>query len=155
MFTHVALDFGGGTPVHLSTGAAALAFAYMVGKREDTLEKPPHNMTHVVLGTSFIWLGWLVANAGSGISPNPRAVTVFVTTNLSASMGKAFCDKIDERNNNAVPGIYACNILKGGITWGILDYFRHGRKWSPLGFCAGAICGLVAITPASGQGNKI
>ncbi|OXA51726.1 ammonium transporter 1 isoform X2 [Folsomia candida] len=119
-----ALDFGGGTPVHLSTGAAALAFAYMVGNRKDPTEKPPHNMTNVVLGTSFIWFGWLVANAGSGISPNLRAVTVFVTTNISASMG--------------------------GITWGILDYIRHGRKWSALGFCTGSICGLVAITPASG-----
>ncbi|XP_035714165.1 ammonium transporter 1-like isoform X1 [Folsomia candida] len=119
-----ALDFGGGTPVHLSTGAAALAFAVMVGKRIDTSEKPPHNMTNVFLGTSFIWLGWLVANAGSGLSPNLRAVTVFVTTNISASMG--------------------------GITWGIMDYIRHGRKWSALGFCTGSICGLVAITPASG-----
>lgn len=75
--------------VHLSTGAAALAFAYMVGNRKDPTEKPPHNMTNVVLGTSFIWFGWLVANAGSGISPNLRAVTVFVTTNISASMGEA------------------------------------------------------------------
>jgi Amt family ammonium transporter len=119
-----ALDFGGGTPVHLSTGAGALAFAYMVGKRLDTSEKPPHNMTHVVLGTSFIWLGWLVANAGSGISPNSRAVTVFITTNLSAAVG--------------------------GVTWGVCDYFRHGRKWSALGFCSGVICGLVSVTPASG-----
>jgi Amt family ammonium transporter len=110
--------------VHLSTGSAALAFAYMVGKRKDTSERPPHNMTHVVLGTSFIWLGWLVANAGSGISPNLRAVTVFVTTNTSAAVG--------------------------GIVWGILDYIRHGQKWSAVGFCSGAICGLVAITPASG-----
>jgi len=111
-------------PHIVSSGAAALAFAYMLGKRKDTREKPPHNMTHVVLGTSFIWLGWLVANAGSGISPNLRAVTVFVTTNTSAAAG--------------------------GIVWGILDYLRHGKKWSALGFCAGAICGLVAITPASG-----
>jgi Amt family ammonium transporter len=83
-----ALDFGGGTPVHLSTGAAALAFAYFVGKREDTAERPPHNMTHVVLGTGFIWFGWLVANAGSGLKPHPRAVVVFITTNMSASVGK-------------------------------------------------------------------
>ncbi|CAL8143080.1 unnamed protein product [Orchesella dallaii] len=118
------LDFGGGTPVHLSSGAAALAFSYMVGKREDTSEKPPQNMSNVYLGTSFIWCGWLVANAGSGLYPHIRAVNVFVTTNLAASMG--------------------------GITWGIIDYIRHGQKWSPLGFCAGVICGLVCITPASG-----
>ncbi|ODM94307.1 Ammonium transporter 1 [Orchesella cincta] len=119
-----ALDFGGGTPVHISTGAAALAFAYMVGKREDTTERPPHNMTHVYIGTSFIWCGWLIANAGSGLYPNLRAVTVMITTNLAASAG--------------------------AITWSLIDYFRHDRKWSALGFCAGAICGLVSITPASG-----
>lgn len=87
-------------------------------------ERPPQNMNNVYLGTCFIWCGWLVANAGSGLYPHIRAVAVFVTTNLGASTG--------------------------GITWGIIDYIRHGRKWSALGFCAGAISGLVCITPASG-----
>ena len=117
------LDFGGGTPVHISTGAAALAYALVLGKRKDPKDKPPHNMTHVVLGTSFIWFGWLVANAGSGLKPNLRATVVFVTTNLSASVG--------------------------GIVWALMDY-RHERKFSAFGFCCGAICGLVAVTPASG-----
>jgi len=69
--------------------------------------------------------GWLVANAGSGLQPNYRAVVVFVTTNMSASVG--------------------------GITWAFLDYVRHKpRRFSALGFCCGAVCGLVAVTPASG-----
>jgi len=101
----------------------ALAFALYVGKRVDSTEKPPHNMSHVVLGTSFIWFGWLVANAGCGLKPNMRAVNTFISTNLSAAIG--------------------------GITWCTIDYFRQG-KWSALGFCTGLVCGLVAITPASG-----
>lgn len=125
MLSLLALDFGGGTPVHVSSGASALAFAIMAGKRENNEELSPQNMNNIYLGTSFIWCGWLVANAGSGLYPHLRAVAVFVTTNLAASMG--------------------------GITWGIIDYIRHGRKWSALGFCAGAICGLVCITPASGK----
>jgi Amt family ammonium transporter len=100
------LDFGGGTPIHTATGATGLAFACMVGKRKDRKEKPPHNMSHVLIGTSFIWMGWLMANAGSGFSPNLRTVSTFATTNLSASVG--------------------------GITWAFIDFLRH-KKWSPLG----------------------
>jgi Amt family ammonium transporter len=118
-----ALDYGGGTPVHISTGVAALAYAMVLGKRENAKEKPPHNMGHVILGTSFIWLGWLIANAGSGLKPNLRAVVVFITTNLAASVG--------------------------GITWAAIDYQKE-KKLSVFGFCCGAICGLVAVTPASG-----
>lgn len=115
--------------MHISTGAAALAFAYVVGKREDTTERPPHNMVHVYIGTCFIWCGWLIANAGSGLYPNLRAVTVMITTNLAASVG--------------------------GITWSVIDYFRNDKKWSALGFCCGAISGLVSITPASGLSTSI
>ncbi|CAG7727473.1 unnamed protein product [Allacma fusca] len=118
-----ALDYGGGTPVHISTGTAALAYALVMGKRQNPKDKPPHSMAHVILGTSFIWLGWLIANAGSGLKPNLRAVVVFITTNLAASVG--------------------------GVTWAALDY-RKDKKLSAFGFCCGAICGLVAITPASG-----
>ncbi|CAG7727475.1 unnamed protein product [Allacma fusca] len=118
-----ALDFGGGTPVHISTGFAALAYALVLGKRDNPKDKPPHNMTHVILGTSFIWFGWLVANAGSGLKPNLRAVVVFITTNMAASIG--------------------------GVTWAAMDY-RKEKKFSAFGFCCGAVCGLVAITPASG-----
>lgn len=83
--------------MHISTGAAALSYALLVGKRQDTSEKPPHNMAHVILGTSFIWFGWyvisrkaqierllflilsrLIANAGSGLAPSLRAVTVIL-----------------------------------------------------------------------------
>lgn len=115
--------------MHISTGAAALAFAYVVGKREDTTDRVPHNMVHVYIGTCFIWCGWLIANAGSGLYPNLRAVTVMITTNLAASVG--------------------------GITWSVIDYFRNDKKWSALGFCCGAISGLVSITPASGMSTSI
>lgn len=121
------LDFAGGTPVHISSGAAALAFSVMLGKRRGhgthELNYRPHNVTHIVLGTVFLWVGWFGFNGGSALGANMRAVMACVVTNLAASVG--------------------------GVTWCILDY-RLERKWSTVGFCSGAIAGLVAITPASG-----
>jgi Amt family ammonium transporter len=122
------LDFAGGTPVHISSGAAALAYSIMLGKRSgysDTHGLPyrPHNVTHVVLGTVFLWVGWFGFNGGSALSGNLRAAMACVVTNLAASVA--------------------------GVTWVLLDY-RLEKKWSTVGFCSGAISGLVAITPASG-----
>jgi ammonium transporter, Amt family len=122
------LDFAGGTPVHISSGAAALAYSIMLGKRSgysDTHGLPyrPHNVTHVVIGTVFLWVGWFGFNGGSALSANLRAAMACVVTNLAASVG--------------------------GVTWVLLDY-RLDRKWSTVGFCSGCIAGLVAITPASG-----
>jgi ammonium transporter, Amt family len=122
------LDFAGGTPVHISSGAAALAYSIMLGKRQgyhDTygLSYRPHNATHVVIGTVFLWVGWLGFNGGSALGSNLRAIMACVVTNLAASVG--------------------------GITWVLVDY-RLQQKWSTVGFCSGAIAGLVAITPASG-----
>ena len=121
------LDFAGGTPVHISSGAAALAYSLMLGKRRGhgthELNYRPHNVTHIVIGTVFLWVGWFGFNAGSALSANMRAVMAAVVTNLAASVG--------------------------GITWCFVDYRLEG-KFSTVGFCSGVVTGLVAITPASG-----
>ncbi|KAH8652042.1 ammonium transporter AmtB-like domain-containing protein [Xylariales sp. PMI_506] len=122
------LDFAGGTPVHISSGAAALAYSLMLGKRTGYsnsagLPYRPHNVTHVILGTVFLWVGWFGFNGGSALAANLRAVMACIVTHLAASVG--------------------------GITWCLMDY-RLERKWSAVGFCSGAVAGLVAITPGSG-----
>jgi Amt family ammonium transporter len=118
------LDFAGGTPVHISSGAAALAYAMILGKRSgDQSDFRPHSMSNVVIGTCFLWFGWFGFNGGSALAANMRATMACVVTNLAASVG--------------------------GLTWVLLDY-RHDRKLSVLGFCSGAVAGLVAITPGSG-----
>jgi Amt family ammonium transporter len=121
------LDFAGGTPVHISSGAAALAYSIMLGKRRGhgthELNYRPHNVTHVVIGTCFLWFGWFGFNGGSAVGSNLRATMACVVTNLAASVG--------------------------AFTWVLVDY-RLERKWSAVGWCSGAIAGLVAITPASG-----
>lgn len=122
------LDFAGGTPVHISSGAAALAYSLMLGKRNgynkvNGLPYRPHNVTHVVLGTVFLWVGWFGFNGGSALAANLRAVMACIVTHIAACVG--------------------------GLTWVLLDY-RLERKWSTVGFCSGAIAGLVAITPAAG-----
>ncbi|KAG5645694.1 hypothetical protein DXG03_005532 [Asterophora parasitica] len=121
------LDFAGGTPVHISSGTAALAISIFLGKRRGygspALAYKPQNTTYVVLGTVFLWFGWFGFNGGSALSANLRATQACIVTNLAASVG--------------------------GLTWMLLDY-RLEKKWSTVGFCSGAISGLVAITPASG-----
>ena len=121
------LDFAGGTPVHISSGTAALAISIYLGKRRgygtDRLAYKPHNTTYVVLGTIFLWFGWFGFNGGSALAANLRATQACIVTNLAASVG--------------------------GLTWMLWDY-RLERKWSAVGFCSGAIAGLVAITPGSG-----
>ncbi|PBL02719.1 ammonium transporter [Armillaria gallica] len=121
------LDFAGGTPVHISSGTAALAISVYLGKRRgygtEALAYKPHNTTYVVLGTIFLWVGWFGFNGGSALAANMRAAQACIVTNLAASVG--------------------------GLTWMLWDY-RIERKWSAVGFCSGAIAGLVAITPGSG-----
>ncbi|TIA19469.1 ammonium transporter-like protein [Aureobasidium pullulans] len=121
------LDFAGGTPVHIASGTAALAYSFVLGHRKGhgthELNFRPHNVTHIVVGTVFLWFGWVGFNAGSALAANMRAVMATVVTNLAASVG--------------------------GITWCLLDY-RLERKWSTVGFCSGVVAGLVAITPGSG-----
>ncbi|KAG9004700.1 hypothetical protein FRB95_005973 [Tulasnella sp. JGI-2019a] len=121
------LDFAGGTPVHISSGTAALAISLYLGKRRgygtERLAYKPHNTSYVVLGTVLLWFGWFGFNGGSALSANLRGVQACIVTNLAASVG--------------------------GLTWMLWDY-RLERKWSVVGFCSGAISGLVAITPGSG-----
>ncbi|KAH8112512.1 ammonium transporter [Phellopilus nigrolimitatus] len=121
------LDFAGGTPVHISSGTAALAISVYLGRRRgygtERLAYKPHNTSYVVLGTVFLWFGWFGFNGGSALSANLRAVQACIVTNLAASVG--------------------------GLTWMFWDW-RLERKWSAVGFCSGAIAGLVAITPGSG-----
>ncbi|CAJ0747531.1 21736_t:CDS:2, partial [Entrophospora sp. SA101] len=85
------LDFAGGTPVHISSGAAALAYAIVVGKRHghgtDTDEFKPHNIANIVLGTALLWFGWFGFNGGSALAANGRAAMACAVTNLSASVG--------------------------------------------------------------------
>ncbi|KAM3415293.1 Ammonium transporter [Cercospora zeina] len=121
------LDFAGGTPVHISSGSAALAYSYILGKRTGhgthALNYRPHNITFIVIGTVFLWVGWFGFNAGSALSANLRATMAALVTNLSACVG--------------------------GVTWCLVDY-RLERKWSVVGFCSGVVSGLVCITPGSG-----
>jgi len=121
------LDFAGGTPVHISSGIAGLAISIYLGKRRgygtERLAYKPHNTTYVVLGTILLWFGWFGFNGGSALSANLRAIQACIVTNLAASVG--------------------------GMTWMFWDY-RLEKKWSAVGFCSGAVAGLVAITPASG-----
>jgi Amt family ammonium transporter len=110
------LDYAGGTPVHISSGSAALAIALYLGKRRgygtERLAYKPHNTFFVVLGTVFLWMGWFGFNGGSGLSSNLRGVMALVVTQMSASTG--------------------------GIVWMLMDW-RLERKFSAVGFCSGAI----------------
>ena len=121
------LDFAGGTPVHIASGSAALAYSLMLGKRRGhgtfELNFRPHNITVIVLGTLFLWVGWTGFNAGSALAANMRAVMAAVVTNIAAATG--------------------------GIAWCAMDYRLEG-KFSAVGLCSGIVAGLVAITPGSG-----
>eukprot|EP01103_Thecamoeba_quadrilineata_P014971 TRINITY_DN4597_c0_g1_i1.p1 TRINITY_DN4597_c0_g1~~TRINITY_DN4597_c0_g1_i1.p1 ORF type:complete len:332 (+),score=38.68 TRINITY_DN4597_c0_g1_i1:134-1129(+) len=119
------LDFAGGTPVHISSGFAALAYSIVLGRRKGlgTEEFKPHSLNSVVLGTALLWFGWFGFNGGSAFKGNARAGMACIVTNIAASVG--------------------------GLVWMTLD-FRHQRKFSAFGFCNGVVAGLVCITPASG-----
>jgi ammonium transporter, Amt family len=122
------LDFAGGTPVHISSGAAALAYSIMLGKRRgyndvSGLPYRPHNVTHIVLGTVFLWVGWFGFNGGSALQANSRAVMAILATHLAA--------------------------CAGALTWSAIEWMTR-RKPSVLGMISGAVAGLGTITPASG-----
>ncbi len=120
-----ALDFAGGTVVHINAGAAALACAWAVGKRKDYGRQAflPHNVPYVMLGAALLWFGWFGFNGGSALSAGPVAVLAFVNTLLA-------------------PGATL-------LMWMLLDRWRTGRP-TAVGAATGAIVGLVAITPAAG-----
>jgi Amt family ammonium transporter len=121
-----ALDFAGGTVVHISAGCAALAGALVLKRRQvhmDKKEIPPANIPYVLIGTGLLWFGWFGFNAGSALGANGLAVSAFATTNTAAAAA--------------------------GLSWMFFDVAK-GKKPSVLGFCIGAVVGLVAITPAAG-----
>lgn len=121
------LDYAGGGPIEICSGVTGLVYSLYLGKRRgfgtERLAYKPHNISHIFIGTSFLWVGWLGFNGGSTFAANIKAGLAIMNTNLCASMA--------------------------GVTWMLLDY-RLERKWSAVGFCTGAIVGLVAITPAAG-----
>lgn len=126
LFKMGVLDFAGGTVVHISAGMAALAGALVLKRRKvhkDGKEIPPANIPYVLIGTGLLWFGWFGFNAGSALGANSLAVSAFATTNIAAGAA--------------------------GLSWMFFDVLR-GKKPSVLGFCIGAVVGLVAITPGAG-----
>ncbi|MFY7965846.1 MAG: ammonium transporter [Chitinophagaceae bacterium] len=120
------LDFAGGTVVHISAGCAALAGAIVLKRRKTHLENkeiPPANIPYVLIGTGLLWFGWFGFNAGSALCANTLAISSFATTNTAAAAA--------------------------GLSWMFFDVMK-GKKPSVLGFCIGAVVGLVAITPGAG-----
>lgn len=125
-----ALDFAGGTVVHISAGIAALLTALVIGKRKN-LDKnipTPHNMPFVALGTALLWFGWFGFNAGSALGANGLAVNAFVVTNTAAAAA--------------------------GLSWAIIEWIKSGKP-TIFGVCSGAVAGLVAITPGAGYVNVV
>ena len=112
--------------MHISAGCAALAGALVLKQRhshKENKEIPPANIPYVLIGTGLLWFGWFGFNAGSALGANTLSVSAFATTNTAAA--------------------------SAGLSWMFFDVIR-GKKPSVLGFCIGAVVGLVAITPGSG-----
>jgi Amt family ammonium transporter len=123
-----ALDFAGGTVVHINAGIAALVTALVIGKRKnlDGNIPAPHNLPFVVLGTGLLWFGWFGFNAGSALAANGLAVNAFVTTNTAAAAA--------------------------GLSWAFIEWINNGKP-TMFGVASGIVAGLVAITPAAGYVN--
>lgn len=122
-----AIDFAGGTVVHINAGISALVLAIMIGRRKGyrTIGHPftPHNVTFVFIGTALLWLGWFGFNAGSGLTADGLAANAFLVTHLATCVA--------------------------AVVWMTLEWFLY-KKPTAVGFCTGAVAGLVAITPAAG-----
>ncbi len=122
-----ALDFAGGTVVHISSGISALVLVIMLGKRNTTEhtgeEMRPHNLPVTLIGTALLWFGWFGFNAGSALTSSSLAVAAFCATHIAAA--------------------------SAGLAWIAIEWIRY-KKPTALGFATGAVAGLVAITPASG-----
>ena len=125
LFKLGALDFAGGTVVHINAGIAAIVTAIMLGKRRDYKGHalPPHNITYVVIGAAMLWVGWFGFNAGSGLAADGLAANALMVTHIAAATA--------------------------AITWALLDWFIDKRP-TVVGISTGAVAGLVAITPAAG-----
>jgi Amt family ammonium transporter len=120
-----AIDFAGGTVVHMSSGWSALILCLMLGKRSGFGTRPflPHSLTLTMVGTGMLWVGWYGFNAGSAVAADGIAASAFMATTLATAVA--------------------------AVTWPALEWFTRGKP-TVLGFCSGAVAGLVVITPASG-----
>ncbi len=119
-----ALDFAGGTVIHILAGVSALVMALLLGKRKGLAAGPsPHNLPLAVLGAGFLWFGWFGFNAGSALSVGPVTVSAFINTNTAAAAA--------------------------AVTWMVLDWIEN-KVPTMLGVITGLVAGLVAITPAAG-----
>ena len=122
-----AIDFAGGTVVHINAGISALVMAVMLGRRKGykTIGHPftPHNISFVFIGTALLWLGWFGFNAGSGLAAN-----AFLVTHIATCVA--------------------------AVTWMVIEWYLY-KKPTVIGFCTGAVAGLVAITPAAGTVDLI
>ena len=124
LFKLGALDFAGGTVVHISSGVSALVVALIIGRRHMNGDsKEPHDVPMTVLGAGLLWFGWFGFNAGSAVTAGGLAASAFTVTNIAAAAAT--------------------------VTW-VLASYLHSRKVSVVGAACGAVAGLVAITPASG-----
>ena len=120
-----ALDFAGGTVVHINAGIAALVCCLVLGPRRGFPRQimPPHNLPFAVLGAGMLWFGWFGFNGGSALGATPQAVRAFVTTQVAAA--------------------------SAGLLWSLIEIVRNGKP-TALGMITGAVAGLVGITPAAG-----
>ncbi|HET9597499.1 MAG TPA: ammonium transporter [Anaeromyxobacteraceae bacterium] len=120
-----AIDFAGGTVVHMSSGWSALVLCLVLGKRLGYPQQPmpPHSMVLCMVGTGMLWVGWYGFNAGSAVAADGIAANAFMTTTLAAAVAS--------------------------FAWAMVEYAIKGKP-SVLGFCSGAVAGLVVITPAAG-----
>jgi len=125
LFKMGALDFAGGTVVHINAGIAALVMTLMIGNRRNYNNHPtaPHNIPLVVIGAALLWFGWFGFNAGSGLAADGLAISAFLATHVATATA--------------------------ALTWALLDWTIY-KKPTVIGVCTGAVAGLVAITPASG-----
>ncbi|HTQ02389.1 MAG TPA: ammonium transporter [Polyangiaceae bacterium] len=120
-----AIDFAGGTVVHMSSGWSAIVLALIVGKRKGfgTENFAPHSLVLTMIGTGMLWVGWYGFNAGSAVAADGIAAAAFTSTTLAAAVG--------------------------GLSWAATEWFARGKP-TVLGFCSGIVGGLVVITPAAG-----
>lgn len=123
-----ALDFAGGTVVHINAGISALAAALVLGKRKGFLREPimPNNVVLTAIGAGLLWFGWFGFNAGSALTSGRLSSLAFVNTHVAAATA--------------------------ALSWIAVEYIQH-RRFSTIGFCSGLVAGLVAITPAAGFVN--
>jgi len=126
LFDMGALDFAGGTVVHINAGISGLVLAYLLGKRKGypTEPMPPHSMTLTMVGTGLLWVGWFGFNAGSELEADGTAGLAMINTFVATAAG--------------------------ALAWMVMEKLA-GHKGSALGFCSGVIAGLVAVTPAAGN----